>query len=123
MKTDDSPTRVHFQFRRSNHYRVIYCDSAWGGITPNGNISMGIASEVMELPTSNIMELLPDGAVGKQIGAEGLAATEPVVRREIEVEVVMSPHTALAMVNWLQDRLKELASRGDSEPSNQSSDS
>lgn len=106
MAQSDEDSRIHFRFERSRYFRRIHCDGAWGSVTPDGSICMGVVSEALELPSEVVRELLPDGSAGKVVtdGDDDLF----VVRREIEAELILSPRAAANIMNWLRERLESL---------------
>ena len=44
------PSEVEFDFIKSNFFRVIKADGAFGGVAPNGAIHMQIFSERQPIP-------------------------------------------------------------------------
>lgn len=109
MDSQDS-TSVDFHFIKSNMFRVIHMDGAWGGITPQGQIQMAIFSERTAFP-SRVRHEIDSGQLGAEIDREGHRGIE----REIEVDVRMSLEKAISLRNWLSDRIQDLQSRIDPE--------
>ncbi len=100
--------RIRFFHRRSNHFRVVRGDVVRGALTPSTRcISVEISSEVMELPESVTREILPDGELGKIVARTG-NESEGLVRREIEVELILTADVARYMVRFLQNHLAML---------------
>ena len=81
------PTEVSFDYIKSNIFRVIHADGAFGGLAPNGNIHMALYNERQAIPTQMVYALegigLGPEIKGKRKGRGGLV-------REVEVDVIMS---------------------------------
>jgi|SRR5947209_9524 len=107
MATPDAPTGLgqnfvaHFQ--KSNFFRVIHSDGAYGGITARGNIHCTFFSERGAIPKRAQINVNPDGTA-----AETVVETIGGVVRELEVDVVMELNTAVALIGWLEPKVEEL---------------
>lgn len=108
-KTPKPPKEIAYDFIKSNSFRVIHGDGAFGGLTPAGNIHMGIFSERMPFPQKIVhsLEALPDGK--QKLGPEILGRREgrQAVIRELEVGVVLNVAQAIVLRKWLDDRIKQ----------------
>ncbi len=99
------PKRVEAQYVKSNLCRVIRADGAYGGVTPQGAIHMGLFSEHTASPIKSLFEL----------DHELHTATEQAQRspfqwvREIEVDAIMTREVAIGIRDWLDAQLKQLA--------------
>jgi hypothetical protein len=89
---------------KSNFFRVIHADGAWGGIGPRGDIHMSFYNERGALPDSGIITVGDDG---KPIKPEVAQSSGSVVR-EIECDVIFDLITAIGFRKWLDDKIKEL---------------
>lgn len=103
-KGEAPPPRIAVRYERAPACRVIHVDGAWGGPTPHGNIQMAVYSEAGSLPEHQ--ELVVD--------QDGKARPVPHERpksftRQIEAELVFSPATAAALVEWLVRHLATLS--------------
>jgi hypothetical protein len=96
--------RVHFL--KSNFYRVVHADGAYGGISPQGLIQIYLYSERAPLPTSIGYALSADGQVGPEI-PEARESRDGLVR-EIEVGATMTLQTAIAVHQWLGNKIEQL---------------
>ncbi len=47
---DSMSNRIEFHYRKSNYFRVIKVNGAWGGLTPQADVQMSIFSERLPLP-------------------------------------------------------------------------
>ena len=96
--------RFTFHFIKSNHFRVIHGDGAWGGITPGGNLAIVFYSERMPIPQSIEHEITQDGTLGQRTNLE----SKQGVVREMEVEVVVNLEAAKGILNWLRGQIDSL---------------
>ena len=108
---DDNPSKtrpssVEFQFVKSPFFRVIHVDGIFGGITVRNNIHIGVFNERNPIPDSLIHEITPEGRIGNEISRE--PAPSDRIIRELEADIIISRDTAVAIRNWLDDKIKEL---------------
>jgi hypothetical protein len=95
---------VKFDFIKSNFFRVIRADGAFGGIAPNGAIHMGIYSERSPLP-KRVVHKLNDNMLGAEITSR--RETRDAFVREMEVDIVLELAQAIALRTWLDDKIKQ----------------
>src|SRR4051812_48004722 len=79
------PKEVEFDFIKSNFFRVIRADGAFGGIAPSGSIHMQIYSERQPIPTK-VTHPVENGQVGPEILARRQG--RKAIVREVEIDVV-----------------------------------
>jgi hypothetical protein len=101
----DDPLKISFDFIKSNLFRVIHADGAWGGITPQGKIDLSIYSERVAIPQKVVHAVNPDGSLGGEIRTERV--TRDAIVRELEVEIIMDVSTAQALCAWLQQKISD----------------
>ena len=94
---------VSGHFIKSNYFRVIHADGAWGGTTPQLNIQMVLYNERQPIPTRIDYDLSEMGQV-KEVGRESRRG----IVREVEVSIVMSPELARSLRTWLTDKLRDI---------------
>lgn len=97
------PTEITFDYIKSNFFRVIHADGAFGGLAPNGNIHMALYNERQAIPTKMVYPIEGTG-LGPEIrkkrkGREGLV-------REVEVDVILSIEQAQALHTWLTNKIE-----------------
>ena len=97
--------QIEFDFIKSNFFRVIRADGAFGGIAPGGAIHMAIYSERQAIPTKTVHSL-----DGQQLGAEIVEKREgrTAIVREVEVDVVMELPQAIVFRQWLDEKITQL---------------
>ena len=94
---------ISTRFIRGNGLRVVHVDGAWGGITPQGLVHLGLFSEYVEPPASVTYAAGPAGQA-QEIQRTGGGS----VTRELEVIAIMSPNVARAVRDWLDTRIGEV---------------
>ena len=101
--TSTPPESITYDFIKSNLFRVLHVDGAWGGISPDGYIQMAIFSERRAIPRRVVYQL-SEGRVGPEIERE----ERPGLVREVEADLVMSLEAAVAIREWLDGRIEML---------------
>jgi len=96
---------IEFDFIKSNFFRVIRADGAFGGIAPGGAIHMAIYSERQAIPTKTVHSL-----EGQQLGPEILKKREgrSAIVREVEIDVVLELPQAIVFRQWLDEKITQL---------------
>jgi hypothetical protein len=101
------PSNTHevlVKYMKSNFFRVIHADGAWGGIGPRGDIHMSFYNERGALPESGVITINADG---RSLKPE-LAQSSGSLVREIECDIVFDLTTAVGFRKWLDDKINEL---------------
>lgn len=97
------PKEIEFDYIKSNFFRVVRGDGAFGGLSPNGTIHMAIFSERSAIPTK-IVHKVVDNALGPEIVPR--REVRKAVVREVEVDVTLDINQAIALRKWLDDKIK-----------------
>ena len=100
----DAPSTVTFHYVKSNHFRTIHVNGAFGGFSPDGSIFLAIYSERPVLPDVTVQTIESNGQLGKEI-MEQRKGLQGVVR-ELEAGLAMDVRTAKTLVDWLTERIK-----------------
>ena len=103
-KTPAGSDKVDMHFIKSNYFRVIHADGAWGGTTPAGNIGMTFYSERSPIPTRLVHKITPDGKLGGELSR----TVRKGIVREAEVQVVLSVGVAKALISWLENKIQNV---------------
>jgi hypothetical protein len=99
----DEHTQLAVSYVKSNFFRVIHADGAWGGVSPFGDIHIAFYSERAAIPDSS--KVIVSQKTG-QVSEEHIATSELV--REVESDVVVDLGTAIRIRAWLDDKIKGL---------------
>lgn len=101
------PLRAEAEFVRSNFYRVVHADGAFGGVTPNGQIRMAIYSEAQRFPHTQTYDFT--SRPPREIGRNPEVGSGPALfTRELEVDIAMNLPVARAMHQWLGDKIHQV---------------
>jgi hypothetical protein len=100
---NEKSSTIRFDYVKSNYYRVVHADGISGGITPNGDISMSLWSEVSSFPDS----------IEYSFGTENEESILSITQqdsfiREVEASFIINPETAKIMIEWLKSQINEV---------------
>ena len=109
-----APGKIRFTYNRSNYYREIISNGAFGGITPDLDIHVSLFSQHHADFVEQIFELTEKGTVGPEISGE--QPDIKTIAREIEIGITMNIPAALQLARWLQARVQEAAKIAGFEP-------
>jgi hypothetical protein len=98
------PSHVKFRYIKSNYFRVVHVDGAFGGFSPQGKIFVSMFSERPPLPDATF-QTVEGGVLGKELVEHRQAGDEGVVR-ELEVGLAMDVSVAKGLVDWLNERIE-----------------
>jgi hypothetical protein len=114
---DASPKdTIKFHYLKSNFFRVIHADGAWGGVTPRGTIHMDFYSERSPIPQEMVFRLAgnpgdAERALGEEIKEKRVSKADYI--RELEVGVTLDLPAAKALMGWLEQRIKIAENRNE----------
>ena len=95
---------VEFDFIKSNFFRVIKADGAFGGLAPNGTFHMALYSERVAIPTK-IFHEVEAGGLGPEIREK--RQVRKAIVRELEVDVAMDIAQVIVLRNWLNEKIAQ----------------
>ena len=95
------------EYSKSNFYRVAHADGAVGGTTPQGFIRLAFFSERLIIPPHAEYDITEQGQ-GLERGARPSDPSTIHIDRELEVDIVLSPQTATALIELLRTLLEQL---------------
>jgi hypothetical protein len=97
---------IEFHFEKSNFFRVVHVDGAFGGISPGTQtIHMSIFSERQPIP-KKIVQKIQHGELGAEIPEKRVGRSG--IFRELEADLVMNVEVAISLRAWLDQRINEL---------------
>lgn len=99
------PPTVTFHYIKSNLFRVIHVDGAWGGPTPRGDVEVAFWSERVPIPQQMVHKVNDDGTIGDELKEERIARDGLV--REVETLIIMNIVNAKALLAFLQRAVKQ----------------
>jgi hypothetical protein len=98
------PDHMTIDYVKSNAFRVIHMDGAWGGVTPQLRLQMAVYSERGAIPRRVVHATTPEGTLGEETHKEVRAD----IVREVEADIIMDLSVAIALREWLDTRIKVL---------------
>jgi hypothetical protein len=104
MAEQGKTVRVPVHYIKSNSFRVLHADGAFGGVTGHGFVQIGFYSERGPFPTRTELEVDEDGTVID----ERIIERRQGLLRELEASVVMDLKTAESVHDWLGDKIDQL---------------
>jgi hypothetical protein len=105
MSAPSELQRVKVHYIKSNLFRVVHSEGAFGGITPNREIFISLFNERGAIPKVIEFAVTPEGELGQELSRDG---KEGVVR-EMEVGILMSADAAKDLADFLLQQVKLLA--------------
>ena len=104
-------TKKEFTFKYviPDHIQDCYVNGAFGGVTPRNEIGMHLFCERHPIPKNIKHKIKADGTLSK----EEIREVGGDVVRIIQSSVIMDENTAMAIRDWLNDRIKLLESLRD----------
>jgi hypothetical protein len=108
VATKKGTTKKEFTFKYiiPDHIQDCYVNGAFGGVTPRNEISMHLFCERHPIPKNIKHKIKADGTLSDEISTE----IGGDVVRIIQSSVIMDEGTAIAIRDWLSDRIKFLES-------------
>ena len=101
----EQPHTVSFRYHKSQSFRVIHADGAFGGLTPRKGIFLAFYNERFPIPEVTVQEVTAEGRLGAEILGQRQVKGEII--REVEAGIVMDPEVAKSLVMWLNERIAE----------------
>lgn len=102
--------KVEFHYQKSPHYRTIFYEGAYGGVTNRGYLSITIYNERNTVPRRSSREILEaDEDTGQlKLGPEHVEEGLEGVLRHMETTVLMDINAAREFHSWFNDKLSNL---------------
>lgn len=95
-------------YGKANFFRVIHVDGAIGAVSPgNKMIHMSVFSERSPVPVK-MVQRVSNGILGEEIAEKRVSKRG--VFREVEADLVLSVDTAIAVRNWLDEKIQQAQS-------------
>jgi hypothetical protein len=98
--------KVKFVYNRSNYYREIISNGAFGNVSPDLDIHVSFFSQHAPDFQEQIFEVTEQGTLGPEI-KEAQPKEMKEIHREVEIGVTMNVPAAIQLVRWLKARIQE----------------
>jgi hypothetical protein len=102
------PSRLLFHWIKSGLFRVVHADGAYGGISPRGYIHFALYNERAAIPKLSERDVTTAENGSLIAGPERTIEGREGSVREVEVEVIMDPRTALEFFQWFKGKIEVL---------------
>jgi len=103
---ESPPDHLRIEYIKSNQFRVVHADGAYGGPGPGLGIFLAFYSERLPIVKVVEHEVTPEGRLGPEI-KEKRQSKEGVIR-EVEVGIALSVDVAKALALWLQEKIHQV---------------
>lgn len=100
---------IEFHYLKSNAFRVLHVDGVYGGISPDGKINLSVYNQRRPIP-KKITHELEGNILGDEI-TEKRESKQGVIR-ELEANLVMDATTAIALRDWLNEKIDQAEKAG-----------
>jgi hypothetical protein len=91
-----------FKFIIPENLQDCYVNGAYGGVTPRDEISMHMYSERLPIPITTAHKIQNDGTLSKEM----IETKGANVIRLVQSSVIMDVNTAIAIRDWLDEKIK-----------------
>jgi hypothetical protein len=103
------PNKLRIEYKKSQSFRVIHADGAYGGTSPRLQLFIAFYSERFPIPTVLTYETSATGAPEREIINE--RESKEGVFREIVVGVTLDIAAAKGFLAWMTEKVAELEKR------------
>ena len=111
MASDPPRKKVLIKYKFPDLYSPEYCNGAWGGFTPQGEVCVHFYLERVPLPNSEVYSVDAAGNLGAPVERLPKIEADAMSLRFVTTGVVMSITTAKAVIAFLQTKIEEHETR------------
>jgi hypothetical protein len=104
-----TPNKLRIEYKKSQCFRVIHADGAYGGTTPRLQLFIAFYNERFPIPQVLTYETSATGAPEREIITE--RESKEGFFREVEVGVTLDITAAKGFLSWLTEHVAELEKR------------
>jgi hypothetical protein len=97
---------IEFHYLKSNDFRTVHADGAYGGPTPQGGLFVSFYVERPPIPQRMKFVVDEDGKLETEVERESKSG----MIREVDCGVSMSLATAKAFKDWLESQIEVIES-------------
>src|SRR5437870_13056089 len=106
---EPAPKKLRIEYQKSQSFRVIHADGAYGGTSPRLQLFVAFYSERFPIPKVLTYEMGVKGAPEHEI-LEERDSKEGIIR-EVEVGVMLDINAAKGFAAWLNQQVEALEKR------------
>ncbi len=100
----EKPTKITFKYVHPENLRDLYANGVFGGVTPRNEIYIHFYSERHPIPKTATHDLDDKGVPSK----DGDIKLGGDVVRLVQSSIIINEGTAIALRNWLNERLENI---------------
>lgn len=108
--SNNGKRQIQFQYIVPDGYAPAYCNGAYGGVTPQGDIIANFYLERMPIPQKLIHDLNPDGSLSEVVEAIPDDSMARLVRYVFS-GIILTESNARSIHDWLGEQILELERR------------
>lgn len=102
----ESADKIRIEYVKSNLFRVVHCDGAFGGTSPRLQLFVTFYSERFPIPKVLTYHPTTTGAPGREV-LEERESKEGIIR-EAEFGILLDLPAAKGFAVWLNEKIAEL---------------
>lgn len=106
MNKEKGSLRIRYEYEREPDTEVRYAHGVWGGINPHGEVELNFYTESDKLPSHSERIITPDGGFGHEMAP--FDESLKVVVRNVHSRLLFNYHTAKAVIEWLEEKVRAL---------------
>lgn len=110
MANKEAKNNIKFKYIFSENYNPVYCNGAFGGVSPQGEIVANFFLERLPIPNSITNTFDSEGNIVDILDTEPADLDNSIVRH-VSTGIVLSETTAKSIYAWLGKQIEELESR------------
>src|ERR1700733_12478357 len=103
MSNSVPPTKIKFDYIKSNQFRSIHADGIWGGLNGHLNIVMAFFGERPAIPQQLVFPIDGEG-LGPEL--QDQRVIRDAVIRDVEVAVSMNVAVAKSLREWIDKQIE-----------------
>lgn len=108
--SENGKRQIQFQYIVPDGYVPSYCNGAYGGVTPQGEIIANFYLERMPIPQKLTHDLNPDGSLSEVVEAVPDNSIARLVRYVFS-GIILTESNARSIHDWLGEQILEIERR------------
>ncbi|MFI5448453.1 MAG: hypothetical protein ACHQ03_01615 [Candidatus Bathyarchaeia archaeon] len=106
---DEGTGKFKFRFNKPSDYKILFANGAYGGMTTRGDFLLHFFHEYLPIPLAEVVVADEKGDIKDTQPVRDKAEMEfgkPDYVRDLVVGISLSPEQAVAIANFILDRVK-----------------
>lgn len=101
------PNKIRFEYHNEKNVTLEYAHGVWGGINTNGEIEINFYTEEDKIPECAERYIQPNGTFSPEVTHYSDENSRTIIRN-INNRILLNHQAAIALYNWLGDKLESL---------------